>query len=122
MTDGAKENMTKRRNGVLEQLERLSSWSVENLLFLSCVYRLVPVSRSQNMTLRIKADGLGVVGAALENFPARKRKKSFGSTYAKKKIEAKKRHEEQFVPPPKSVISTFDDGGQYPTKVIILRC
>jgi hypothetical protein len=72
MTDGAKENMTKRRNGVLD-------------LFLSCVCRLVPVSRSQNMTLRIKADGLGVVGAALENFPARKRKKSFGSTYAKKK-------------------------------------
>jgi hypothetical protein len=29
------------------------------------------------------------VGAALENFPARKRKKSFGSTYARK-IEAKK--------------------------------
>jgi hypothetical protein len=66
-----------------------------------------------------------MVGAALENFPARKRKKSFGSTYARK-IEAKKtsrrtkRHEEQlFVPPPKSAISTFNDGGQYPPKVII---
>jgi hypothetical protein len=40
-----------------------------------------------------------LLGAALENFPARKRKKRFGSTYAKKieayakKIEAKKRHE-----------------------------
>jgi hypothetical protein len=44
-----------------------------------------------------------LLGAALENFPARKQKKRFGSTYAKKieayakKIEAyakqKKRHE-----------------------------
>jgi hypothetical protein len=59
-----------------------------------------------------------LLGAALENFPARKRKKSFGSTYAKK-IEAKKTSEAQFVPPPKSAISTFDDGGQYPPKVII---
>ncbi len=30
-----------------------------------------------------------LIGAALENFPARKQKKSFGSTYARK-IEAKK--------------------------------
>jgi hypothetical protein len=40
------------------------------------------------------------VGAALENFPARKRKKnekSVGSTYAKKK--PKKRHEAKFIHP-----------------------
>jgi hypothetical protein len=30
------------------------------------------------------------------------------------KKKQKKRHKEQFVPPPKSVISTFDDGDQYP--------
>ena len=47
--------------------------------------------------------------------------KSFGSKYARN-IEAKKCHKEQFVPPPKLTISTFDDGGQYPPKVIISRC
>ena len=47
-------------------------------------------------------------------------KKSVGSTYARK-IEAKKTSR-QFVPSAKSAISTFDDGGQYPPKVNILRC
>ena len=49
------------------------------------------------------------------------KKTSFGSMYARK-IEAKKCHKAQFLPPPKSAISTFDDGGQYPPKVIISRC
>ena len=35
------------------------------------------------------------------------------------KLKPQKRHIEQFVPPPKLVISTFDDGGQYPPRVII---
>jgi len=58
------------------------------------------------------------VGAVLENFPARV-EKSFGSTY-ERKIEAKKTSQ-QYVQPPKSAISTFDDGGQYPPKVNILH-
>ena len=50
------------------------------------------------------------VGAALENSPARKQKKSFGSTYTRaRKKEATQSHEEQFVPPPKMTISTFDN-------------
>ena len=53
-------------------------------------------------------------------FSRAKPKKSFGSTYTKK-VKRKKRHKAQFVPPPKSAIFTFDDGGQYPPKVIILR-
>jgi hypothetical protein len=56
----------------------------------ACMFSLVPkgfVSR---------------VGAALENFPAQKRKKSFGSTYTKKNRSEKnvtKHHEAQFVHP-----------------------
>jgi hypothetical protein len=38
------------------------------------------------------------------------------------KTKQNKRLKEQFVPPPKSGISTFDDGGQYPPVIIILRC
>jgi hypothetical protein len=60
------------------------------------------------------------LGAALENF-TRKSKKKFWLLYDRKK-EAKKRHKAQFVSPPKSVISTSTDGGQYPPRVIILRC
>jgi hypothetical protein len=63
-----------------------------------------------------------MVGAALENFPVRKQKQKFWFHVRKKNRSKKKCHEEQFVPPPKLVISTFDDGGQYPPRVInILR-
>jgi len=58
------------------------------------------------------------VEAALENFPVQKQKKSFGSTCARKK-KPKKRHEEQFVSPQKSAISSFNNGGQYPPAGII---
>jgi hypothetical protein len=51
-------------------------------------------------------------------FSHAKAKKSFGSTYARKKKQ-KKRHEEQPWPPPKSAISTFDNGGQYPPVDVI---
>jgi hypothetical protein len=60
------------------------------------------------------------IGAALENFPAQKRKKSFGSTYAKK-IEAKKMPRSTIRPPPKSAISTFDDGGHYLSEIFFLQ-
>ncbi len=61
------------------------------------------------------------VGAALENFPPRKAKKKFWfHVHIKKlkKIEAKKTSPRTIRPPQKSAISTFDDGGQYPPKVI----
>ena len=48
-------------------------------------------------------------------FPCKSVNKSFGYTYARKK-ETKK---EQFVPLPKSLISTFDNDGQYPPVVVI---
>ncbi len=55
-------------------------------------------------------------------FSRPKSKKSFGSTYTKK-IEAKKTSRRTIIrPPQKSAISTFDNGGQYPPKVIISRC
>jgi len=54
----------------------------------------------------------------------------FSSTKVKKvlvpctqeKKKQKKCHEQQFVQPPKSKISTFDDGGQYPPGILISRC
>jgi hypothetical protein len=47
-------------------------------------------------------------------FPPESEKKSFGSTYTNtKKIEAKKTSRSTIRPPPKSAISTFDDGGHY---------
>ena len=43
-------------------------------------------------------------------FSRTKAKKSFGSTYARaRKKEATQSHEEQFVPPPKMTISTFNN-------------
>ena len=62
--------------------------------------------------------GSGIGRGCTGEFSRMKTEKSFGSTYARK-INAKKRHKAQFVPPPKSVISTFNNGGQYPPKVII---
>ena len=57
-----------------------------------------------------------LVGAALNNVPVQKRKQKFWLHVRKKKRKTKK---EQFVPLPKSLISTFDDDGQYPPVVVI---
>ena len=75
-------------------------------------------ARGQGMQQPTDSTGRGCTG---EISHAKVKTKSFGFTY-KRKIEAKKRHKAQFVPPPKSVISTFDDGGQYSPVIIILRC
>ena len=49
------------------------------------------------------------VGAALENSPARKQKKVLVPHTQEQEKRSKKSHEEQFVPPPKMTISTFDN-------------
>jgi len=59
------------------------------------------------------------LGVVLENFPACKRREKNVSR-TQEKLKKKKRHKVRFVPPPKSAISTFDDGGQYPPRIIIL--
>jgi hypothetical protein len=51
------------------------------------------------------------VGAAPENFPMQKRRKVLVPC-AQEKQKPKRCHKEQFVPLPKSPISTFADGGQ----------
>jgi hypothetical protein len=76
---------------------------------------------NQQRAAKTAAVAIAVIGAALEIFSRKSKKTSFGSTYARK-IEAKKSHEAQFVPPPKLAISTFDDGGQYLPVIIIPRC
>ena len=45
-------------------------------------------------------------------FSRAKAKKKVLVPRTQEKYRPKKRHEAQFVPPPKSAISTFDDGGQ----------
>jgi hypothetical protein len=69
------------------------------------------------------------VGAALENFPARKRKKILVPRTLKKckiffftYILAKKTSRSTIRSTPKIGDFPFDDGGQYPPKVIISRC
>ena len=57
--------------------------------------------------IRMGLYSVAKLGAALENFPTRKRTKHLVPCM-QEKIEAKKCHKKQFVPPPKSAISTFD--------------
>jgi hypothetical protein len=55
-------------------------------------------------------------------FSCTKVKKKFWFHICKKNRKPKKVHKAQFMPPPKSVISTFHDGGQYSPVIIISRC
>jgi hypothetical protein len=55
-------------------------------------------------------------------FSRAKAKKKVLVPHTQEQLKQKKHHEAQFVPPPKSVISTFDDGGQYSPVIIISRC
>ncbi len=71
------------------------------------------VSAATAVAARQRTGFHSVLGAALEDFPCKSEKTSFGSTYAAK-IEAKKMPRstfratpKKFVPPPKSVISTL---------------
>ena len=56
-----------------------------------------------------------------QEFSHAKAEKKFWFHVRNKKRSQKKYQEAQFVPPPKSRISTFDDGGQYSSVIIISR-
>jgi hypothetical protein len=55
-------------------------------------------------------------------FSCAKAKKKVLVPRTQEKEMSKTRHKAQFVPTPKSAISTFNDGGQYSPVIIISRC